>query len=302
MTEGPPNRVLVGVDSDRKSDQAIRAALDMNRKFGSRLQLVHAVDIPRPEDVASLEVAGMSAEIEAATFERLAAQIQELFDAESYTEDRAADVLEVTIGHPSRVLIERAADTAVDLIVMGKHEKHGFFDFGSTVRPVLAKAACHLWVQPAERRPIHKILVPVDLSEDSRAALRIALKWAEKTSASVTALHCFMPPELAYAPTADGNLGPAYVVNDVRDLAQREFEEAMDAFDWGGVEHERLFIEGLPVGTILELQDAFDLIAMGSHGRTGLSAAVLGNVAYSTMKEARIPVLAIRQPNRRWLL
>ena len=185
---------------------------------------------------------------------------------------------------------------------MGKHEKHGFFDFGSTARPVLAKADCNLWVQPGEYKPIRKILVPVDLSEDSRVALRIALNWAEKTSASVTAMHCFMPPELAYAPTAGGYPGPAYVVNDVRDLAKREFEDAMDAFEWAGVEHERLFVEGRPVGAILELQDSFDLIAMGSHGRTGLSAAVLGNVAHSTMREARIPVLAIRQPNRSWLL
>jgi nucleotide-binding universal stress UspA family protein len=54
--------------------------------------------------------------------------------------------------------------------------------------------------------------------------------------------------------------------------------------------------------TTLELENAFDLIAMGSHGRTGLSAALLGNVAYAIVKDASKPVLVVRHPDRKFLL
>ena len=56
------------------------------------------------------------------------------------------------------------------------------------------------------------------------------------------------------------------------------------------------FAEGRSVPTILESQDSIDLIVMGSHGRTGLNAAVLGNTAYSVLRKAEVPVLAIRRP------
>jgi nucleotide-binding universal stress UspA family protein len=54
------------------------------------------------------------------------------------------------------------------------------------------------------------------------------------------------------------------------------------------------------VTAILEKQGGVDLIAMGTHGRTGISAAVLGNVAYGVLKAADVPVLAIRHAQRKW--
>jgi nucleotide-binding universal stress UspA family protein len=41
---------------------------------------------------------------------------------------------------------------------------------------------------------------------------------------------------------------------------------------------------------------------MGTHGRTGLSATLLGGVAYRVMRSIQRPVLAIRQADRHWVL
>ncbi|MDP6520979.1 MAG: universal stress protein, partial [Planctomycetota bacterium] len=61
------------------------------------------------------------------------------------------------------------------------------------------------------------------------------------------------------------------------------------------LEVDNLFLEGAdPADQILALEDQADLIVMSTHGRTGLSAAVLGNVTYSVLKSAEVPVLAIR--------
>ena len=89
---------------------------------------------------------------------------------------------------------------------------------------------------------------------------------------------------------------------EFRKLAEEEFGQELADFDWKDVANGQRLVDGAPAEVVLGLQDEYDLIAMGSHGRTGLSAAVLGNVAYSILKQSRVPVLAIRHPERSWLL
>lgn len=300
----PPRNVLVGIDAEGRSDPAVHAALDLRKRFGSHVELLHVVHLPPPEWIAGrpIDVANQTAEIEADAWQRLAKRLEPALK-DGGGGAATEDLLQVRVGVPAQTLVERARELPADLVVLGAHERHGFLDFGSTARAVLASAPCDVWVQPAEHRPIRRVLVPVDLSEESLKALTIACSLASELGASVTAVHCFQPPEFAYV-AAPGfpQVGPTYVVDDLRGASRHSFEEALAKFDWRGVEHSLRFVEGNPVGSILDLQDSCDLIAMGSHGRTGLSAAVLGNVAYAVLKKAHVPVLAIRHPQRDWLL
>jgi nucleotide-binding universal stress UspA family protein len=215
---------------------------------------------------------------------------------------RAEALLDVVLGHPGRMLVDRAESLSADLVVLGPHEKRGLFDFGSTARLVLSKAPCNVWMQAGEYRPVKNILVPLDLSEDSLRALRMACSLAQRLDAKITTLHCYQPPDFAYGASGYPVVEPSYVVEGARDAAEKGYREDMAKFDWAGVEHEERFFQGRPVEVILEHHTGCDLIAMGSHGRSGVSAAVLGNVAYGVMKKADVPVLAIRHPERRWLL
>jgi len=72
----------------------------------------------------------------------------------------------------------------------------------------------------------------------------------------------------------------------------------MQLFDWGGVDHGTSFVEGVPAEVILARADWADMIAMGTHGRTGFAAALLGSVAYSVVRHATKPVLVVRDPSR----
>lgn len=302
--EGHPRHLLVGYEGGEAAEGAARAALDMHRRFGAAVEFVHVVDLPRPEDVAGRpdRVAETGAEIEAAAFDHVAAELEALA-ADCGSDLALRDRLLVAVGHPARVIVERAAEVGADLIVMGPHRRRGVFDFGSTARAILGKAPCDVWMQPRAQRAVERILVPLDLSEESLAALHIASSMAAALGARVTALHCFPPPDLAYAASPGYPVaGPTYAVEDVRKLARQEFEEAVAGFDWEGVEHDQRFSEGRPADVILELSAGYDLIAMGSHGRTGLAAAVLGNVAYAVLKQSEVPVLCIRHPMRDWLL
>ncbi len=302
--EIPPRHAVVGIDSAASRSLVVPAALDLHARFGTRLEFIHAVDLPKLEMVYGRpdRMSKMEAAIEGAAFERLSEHLQELTRQAGSDYDTREHLL-VTRGSAAQVLTRRAELDHSDLLILGPHEKRGLFDFGSTTRALLAKAPCDLWIQPCASTDMRQILVPVDLSEESSLALQTARTLALHCAASVTVLHCFLTPDVAYAASPGYPIaGPTYVIDDVRDDSREEFERTLNAFDWQGVEHDARFVEARPVDGILELQSDHDLIVMGTHGRTGLSAALLGNVAYSVFKSAEIPVLAIRQPQRDMLL
>lgn len=303
--EGHPRHAVVGYDGTARCEAAARAALELRRRFGTTVEFLHAIDLPSPEWIYGRpDVIGEAeAEIEARAYEALAETLAGFAETdEEKVAVRAA--LRVVVARPAQAVVDRARESQADLIVIGPHERHGRMDFGSTARAILGKAPCDVWIQPAgELRKIDTMLVPVDLSEESLRALAVARDMAREFGAKIVALHVFQPPDVAYAASPGYPIaGPTYVVDDVRRIAAKEFDEAIAAFDWKGVAHEKRFEEGRPTDVILELSGEADLVAMGSHGRTGLAAAVLGNVAYTVLREAKVPVLAIRHASRGWLL
>ncbi len=302
--ELPPRHAVIGLGGDASMAVAATAGLDLHERFGTRLEFVHAVDLPKLEWTAGQpeRVAAMEASIEANAFDELARALEENA-TQMGSQYPVREHLLVTRGTPAKVVLNRAELNRSDLIILGPHLQRGLLDFGSTARAVLAKAPCDVWIQPGPSTDIQRILVPVDLSEESAESLRAARTLALHCGASITALHCFMPPDLAYAASPGYPMaGPTYVTEDVRNACRDDFERSMAAFDWEGTEHHCRFIEARPAAGILEQQEEHDLVVMGTHGRTGLSAALLGNVAYAVLKNSKIPVLAIRQAKREMLL
>jgi nucleotide-binding universal stress UspA family protein len=147
---------------------------------------------------------------------------------------------------------------------------------------------------------IERILVPVDFSPCSRAALDYAVELAEQTRASVDVLHVAEPryagpPEaLLLAPDAAG--GQAW--------GQPRADMFHELEGFLGPARRRVrnvrVEEGLPGDAIdaVARRGSYDLIVMGTHGRGGLTRLVVGSVAESVMRRATIPVLTLRLPKR----
>jgi len=292
--------IVIGVADDEVSDEAVRAGLDLARRFGASIELVHAVAVPYPiwTSVDSSFPAASNAEALTAAYKHQVGRLGPVL-GDRLGERAIEDVLRVLPGSTAKVLLARANQLDADLIVLGPHARRSLFDFGSTARGVLAMAPCDVWVQPVPCAPIRRMLVPIDLSAGSAQVLVKARRLAASLGAAVRTLHCWSAPVLAYAQGLGYSLsGSGRSFDDARDAARAEYEDALAAFDWGDVPHQPVFHEGEPTRSILEEQDSADLIVMGTHGRTGLGAAVLGSVAYSVLKSAELPVLAIRHPER----
>jgi nucleotide-binding universal stress UspA family protein len=142
---------------------------------------------------------------------------------------------------------------------------------------------------------VKRILCPVDFSETSRAALKWAVQLREKFGAQLTLLHVFQPPALSL-PDGVAIAGP-----DVLSDLQRQVEENMkvwrdDAIAMGAkdVEIDTALGATYPEITRYAQEKGFDLIVIGTHGRTGLAHAILGSTAEKVVQHATCPVLTVR--------
>jgi len=157
---------------------------------------------------------------------------------------------------------------------------------------------------------ITRILVPVDFSTTSDAALEFAKTIAGPFKASLHLLHVFEDPMLvtgfaeAYAPLPPETR--AALIDDASaQLANRLSSDERERFT-----ATTDVISGFSAMAIVEYaQDHdIDLIVMGTHGRTGMAHLVIGSVAERVVRLAKCPVLTVRadktvlkQPQRAYL-
>src|SRR4029079_5461804 len=75
-------------------------------------------------------------------------------------------------------------------------------------------------------------------------------------------------------------------------------EKAANRFRHAGLKVSKLTVEGEPASEILDLSTnrGVDLIALGTHGRTGLSRWALGSIAERVMRSTEVPLLLVRTP------
>ena len=145
---------------------------------------------------------------------------------------------------------------------------------------------------------IDRILVPVDFSPCSRAALERAVALADRFGASIDVLHVWEPPHY---------VGPEFLIREpgetghpLREYALLQAKKEMDEFVSSFAERSRFhlrFESGKPHDTIVKLaaDEGFDAIVMGTHGRTGLPHIFVGSVAEKVVRTAPCPVMTIRQ-------
>jgi nucleotide-binding universal stress UspA family protein len=140
-----------------------------------------------------------------------------------------------------------------------------------------------------------RILVPVDFTPRSRAALRYALGLAETTGATVQVLHVVPPPsDVLRRAQAYIGLPESQVTAEVLSHADAELDVLLSSVPHS-MPIEKRVISGDAAASVVQIADdeGFDLVVIGSRGRGRLAAAALGSVAHAVMTCARCPVLSL---------
>jgi nucleotide-binding universal stress UspA family protein len=146
---------------------------------------------------------------------------------------------------------------------------------------------------------IKTILVPLDFSECSHKALRVAGELAMSFGAQIDVLHVWEVPP--YIPP-EAMIGvPGTATQSLTQMAHGHAREQLDSFlaeSRALPLRQTLLDSGDPARVIVETAERLgsDMIAIGTHGRTGLSHLLLGSVAEKVVRRAPCPVLTVRVP------
>ena len=150
---------------------------------------------------------------------------------------------------------------------------------------------------------ISRILVPVDFSDWSRSALTLAVGLASRFGAEVDVFHVFeLPPPYVPNIMLQGQGGPSGTVHQVMRREAKEelaefLREAVTAEKAGALEVRGYTRCGEPVEAIIRRATIghYDLVVMGTRGRSGLSRMFMGSVAEAVVRGAPGPVLTFRR-------
>jgi nucleotide-binding universal stress UspA family protein len=156
----------------------------------------------------------------------------------------------------------------------------------------------------AEKSDGKIILVPVDFSDHSAAALEKSAEFAELMQATLIILHVVHDP--GEMPGYYSKLIKKKRATRIQDIAAEAFDLFVDGLvaETPGLTAlqgaHRLMVKGLPVSRILEVAKHIDpmMVVMGSQGRTGLKHLVIGSKAAQIMQLCPVPVTIVKRPKK----
>lgn len=143
---------------------------------------------------------------------------------------------------------------------------------------------------------IKKILVPLDFSDLGANALHSAARLAKLYGGRITPFHSYLPVSEMETPYDYGmSAGHTEDFEETEQvLSERLAELAGEAID-DSLLTEPVITIGNPAQSIVEEADAYDAVAMSTHGRTGFSRFFLGSVSEKVLRTSHKPVLIVNR-------
>jgi len=143
-----------------------------------------------------------------------------------------------------------------------------------------------------------KILVPVDFSQKSEEALKVAAKIAQRIDGEIYVLHLLDIPN-GEVDMIDGNQvpkGPMAMM--LFEATHHKFDDFLDKDYLDDIPVYEKVLTDAPVEGISEFaqNNNIDFIVMGSHGTTGVEEFFVGSNTEKVVRTSKIPVLVIKQP------
>jgi nucleotide-binding universal stress UspA family protein len=140
-----------------------------------------------------------------------------------------------------------------------------------------------------------KILLPVDGSKSALNAAKYVAKLTKQLSSTCTVTLISVHDDIGLGHVKQ------FVANSViddylREVSEKELKGAQKVLDTAGVKHSMVIKRGNIANEIVALanKEKFDLIVMGSKGRSGIVDAIMGSVAQRVGNSAKQAVLLIK--------
>lgn len=300
MTTPPTRRiqtVVAALDFSSGSAAALVRAADLAEHLGATLHLLHGDVLFRSSGDGAPDASPSSAL--RVRVERFAA---EALGLDGGGLDRLGPEISVVRDvTPSAAILRYTSEVDADLLVAGTHGRSGLgrLLLGSVAEALVAAAPCPVLTVPkgaSHTSPSGQapVLVAVDFSERSRAALAAGRALAAVYGAPVELVHIVRDagPYPAFAPDL-------LSVSDVDPSEAAVLRERLSRFAGSSTDAPPVTCHlayGVPSRVIpaLAAERGAGVLVMGTHGRSGL-ARIVGSVAEATLRRAPCPVLTLKE-------
>lgn len=283
--------VVVGIDRSACAQQALAWAAADAASRHARLTVATVVDLPRLADVPLtgqvLATAQQAAQQSVDTEVERARQLAPGVDVQG----------RIVSGNPAAELL-RLAEGA-DEVVVGSHGTSEFIALliGS-VGTQVAEHARGPAVVVRNRSITGPVIVGIDSSPHSDAALEYGFAYADRHGLPLVALHvyrlgAFVDPVTPYP-------APPYPITEqlgrIRSEAARTAEHSIGPWTekYPDVTARADVTEGAPVHELVEASRTASLVVVGTRGHGGLAGMLLGSVSHGVMRHAHCPVVIAR--------
>jgi len=223
--------------------------------------------------------------------------------ATSFPDSRSVSCT-VEIGIPAEVIVDKASSQPDTFITMSTRGRSGIqrWLIGSVADKVLHATTNPLLLVKGETTAktsgdatLRKILVPLDGSPLAEKALPHVVQLATKMMMEVVLVQAPAAPRAA---SVEQDSDPAFqqIAKEIIKKAQGYLEARVKELQAKGLKVSSLLLDGEAAGEIIDLarKTPNNLIAMRTHGWSGIGRWVLGNVTERVVRHSGDPVLVIR--------
>ena len=289
--------VLVAIDFEEKSHQALCVAAREARRREAKLIVLHCVDLPSDPDKWSYYV--QRSRISERDLQKEAIAKIDDFCRERLTEEDCPAHYEYSVEFSPAAdgIVDTARQRKSSLIVVGGSGGGAVRNFvlGSVAEEVVRASVVPTMIVPSKSQlnGVERVVAPVDFSACSRRSLQEAIGWSQRWDARLEVLHAYE------APSGFGTFGLAPTPDEMERLRERRSEQLDELVaEVGGQELEaELRLErGRPHEVILEAVagERGELIVMGTHGHRGLRRFFIGSEATRVLRAAPSPTVTVR--------
>ena len=290
-------RIVVGTDTSKAAEAAVDWAAARASDLQLPLLLLIAV-APSPDrnaarSAAPAEPSPFVVKLQQAAEKSAAAERDRVLAAHPQVDVETA----VVLAEPSAALLRASEDAA--LVVVGARGYSAPMKtaaLGGTSDAVASLAHGPVavvpeWSREQEPHPRGPVVVGVDDSDESLAAIAWAADEAGRRGVPLVAVHAWrawpwLSESLVGWSVSDADMG-AGLEQMVRDLVAPYVSE--------GQAVETRVTVGHPAVKLIEASDTASLVVVGTRGRGGLRGLLLGSTSREVMRQARCPVLVVRR-------
>lgn len=293
--------ILVVLDPEHQQQKALNRALQLARISGARMTIMLSIYDFSYEMTTMLAADERNVMRDNLIADRKA-WIADLLE-DYNTRDIAIEIKVVWHNRPFEAIIETAIQGQHDVIVKATHVRDGFATlfFTPTDWHLLRKAPCHVLLVKEHDWPEQgKVLAAIHTTGEhqhhqslNQRVTEAAQKFAGCLSSEVHLVNAYPGAPITIAAEI-----PEFDTTNYRQAIEENHRIALaeHARAYGIPESAQHVLEGLPEQVIPELAEQLDaeLVVLGTIGRTGFSAALLGNTAEHVIQTINCDLLAVK--------